>query len=129
MFSTVNSVKEYTNIDVSLELINRAQSIIEIFVGVNEIDVQNPSDFIILDKMTSYQSAYMASNEEIVYTQAAVTTQGQTDAMINFDTRMMSPFIAPLAVFASRGLSWNRSKSFRTGRIFQQPTKIDWKSL
>jgi hypothetical protein len=129
MFTTVNNVKEYTNADVTLDLIKRAQAIIEIFIGVNEIDVEQPSDFIILDKMTAYQSAYMLNNEEVVYSQAAVTTQGQTDAMINFDTRMMSPFIAPLAVFASRGLSWNRSKSFRTGRIFQQPNKIDWKSI
>lgn len=129
MLSTINSVKEYTNADVSLDLIKRAQAIIEIFVGVDEIDVQNPSDFILLDKMTAYQSAYMLTNEEIVYTQAAVTTQGQTDAMINFDVRMMSPFIAPLAVYAARGLSWNRSKSFRTGKIIQNSFRETWKSL
>lgn len=129
MFSTINSVKEYTSFDVSLELIKRAQAIIEIFTGVDEVDVQSPSDFILLDKMTSYQSAYMLTNEEIVFTQAAVTTQGQTDAMVNFDTRMLSPFLAPLAVYAARGLSWNRSKSFRTGKIIQNSFKETWKTI
>jgi len=127
MFSTVNSVKEYTNQDVTLDLIKRAQSVIEIFIGVDEIDIEDPSDLLLLDKITSYQAAYMVENEDIIFKQAALTSQGQTDAAISFDTRMASPFISPLAVMACRGLSFNRSKSFRTGRIFQKPARIDWK--
>lgn len=129
MFSTVNSVKEYTGYDVSLDLIKRAQAIVEIYIGRDEIDIQSPSDFLLLDKITSYQTAYMLENEDIVFKQVALTSQGQTDALINFNSKMDAPFIAPLAVLASKGLTFKRSKSFRTGRIFQLPARLDWKKL
>ena len=125
MFSTINSVKEYTGYDVTLPLIKRAQGVIEIYVGKDEIDVDNPSDLLLLDKITSYQTAYMLENEDIVFKQAALTSQGQTDALINFDVRMLSPFIAPLAVMASKSLSWNNSKSIKTGKIFGWPAHLD----
>ena len=127
MLSTVNSVKEYTGYDVTLPLILRAQAIIEMFVGKDEIDVENPSDFLLLDKMVSYQTAYMLENEDIVFKQAALTSQGQTDALINFNRDMFSPFIAPLAVMAAAGLSFNKSRSYRTGKIFQVSRISDWK--
>jgi lipopolysaccharide export LptBFGC system permease protein LptF len=127
MLSTVSSVKEYTGYDVTLPLILRAQAIIEMFVGKDEIDVENPSDFLLLDKMVSYQTAYMLENEDIVFKQAALTSQGQTDALINFNRDMFSPFIAPLAVMAAAGLSFNKSRSYKTGSIFQKSKYRDWK--
>jgi lipopolysaccharide export LptBFGC system permease protein LptF len=127
MLSTISSVKEYTGYDVTLPLILRAQAIIEMFVGKDEIDVENPSDFLLLDKMVSYQTAYMLENEDIVFKQAALTSQGQTDALINFNREMYSPFIAPLAVLAAAGLSFNKSRSYKTGSIFQKSKYRDWK--
>jgi len=128
MFSTVNSVKEYTNVDVDLDLIKRAQAIVEIFVGKDEIDVENPSDLMILDKMTSYQAAYMIDNEDVVYKQIASLSVGAGDSAQNYNTAMSSPWMAPLAYMASKGLSWNRSKSFRTGKIFQEAPKYLWRN-
>jgi hypothetical protein len=127
MFSTVNSVKEYTNLDVSLDLIKRAQAIVEIYIGRDEIDVLDPADLLLLDKITAYQSAYMIENEEIVFKQIALESAGNGTTLQNYDNNMFSPFIAPLVVLASKGLTWKRSKSFRTGRIFQFPARIDWK--
>ena len=127
MLSTISSVKEYTGYDVTLPLILRAQAIIEMFVGKDEIDVEKPSDFLVLDKMVSYQTAYMLENEDIVFKQAALTSQGQTDALINFNRDMFSPFIAPLAVMAAAGLSFNKSRSYKTGSIFQKSKYRDWK--
>jgi len=129
MFSTVNSVKEYTGYDVTMPLIARAQAIVEIYIGRDEVDIESASDLILLDKITSYQTAYMLENEDVVFKQAALTSQGQTDAIVNFDTRMMSPFMSPLAIIAANGLSWNRSRSYRTGKIFQWPTRMDWRTL
>lgn len=129
MLSTVNSVREYTGYEVNLELIKRAQGIIEIFVGKDEIEIENPADLLLLDKMVSYQAAYMIENEDIVFKQAALTSQGQTDALVNFDTRMLAPFIAPLAVMASNGLSFNRSRSYKTGKIFQFPKITKWRNV
>jgi len=111
MLSTVNSVREYTGYDVTQELINRAQALVEIYVGKDEIDIQLPSDLLLLDKMVAYQSAYMLENEDIVFKQIAAST---------YDSKMSAPFIAPLAVIASNGLSFNKSRSYKTGRIFQR---------
>lgn len=129
MLSTINSVREYTGYEVTLELIKRAQAVIEIFVGKDEIEIENPADLLLLDKMVSYQAAYMLENEDIVFKQAALTSQGQTDSLVNFDTRMLAPFIAPLAVMAAAGLSFNRSRSYSTGKIFQFPKITKWRNV
>lgn len=129
MFTTVNKVLEHTNKTVELNLIKRAQSIIEIYVGRNEIDIENPNDLIVLEKMTAYQAAYMMDNEEMVYSQIAVTSAGSGDSAQNFDSGYSAPFIAPLAVLAARGLSFNRSRSVRTGKIFQWNRKVDWRTI
>lgn len=128
MLSTVNSVKEYTGYEVSLDLIKRAQAIVEIFVGKDEIDVEDPSDLLLLDKMTSYQTAYMLENEEIVYKQIASNSVNTGGSIQNFDTKMIAPYLAPLTVLAAKGLSWNKSKSFKTGRIFQRAAKSIWRN-
>lgn len=129
MLSTINSVREYTGYEATLELIKRAQGIIEIYVGKDEIDIENPADLLLLDKMVSYQTAYMLENEDIVFKQAALTSQGQTDALINFNRDMHSPFIAPLAVLAAKGLSFKKAKSVRTGKIFQFPKITKWRHV
>lgn len=129
MLSTVNSVREYTGYEASLDLIKRAQGIIEIFIGKDEIEIENPADLLLLDKMVAYQTAYMIENEDLVFKQAALTSQGQTDSLVNFDTRMLAPFIAPLAVMASNGLSFNRSRSYKTGKIFQFPKITKWRHV
>ena len=129
MFTTANNVKEYTNLDVTLDLIKRAQSIIEVYIGRDEIDVESPSDLLVLDKMTAYQAAYMFENEEVIYKQVAVTSAGSGDSSQNFDGNYSAPFIAPLAVIAARALSFNRSRSIKTGKIFQWNRKVDWRTL
>lgn len=129
MFTTVNSVKEYTDADVTLDLIKRAQAVIEIFIGKDEIDIDNPSDLLLLDKMTAYQSAYMLDNEGVVYTQIASLTIGSGDGAQPINTQMSSPWIAPLAVMAARGLSFKKPRSIKTGKIFQWPTYIDWRRI
>lgn len=128
MFSTINSVKEYTGYDVTLDLIKRAQGIVEIFIGKDEIDVENPADLLLLDKMTSYQSAYMLENEDMVFKQIASNSVGSGDSTQNYNTTMSAPWISPLAFMASNGLSWNKSRSYKTGRIFQSPSKYNWRS-
>lgn len=127
MFSTVNSVKQYTGLDVTLELIGRAQSIVEIFIGRDEIDVIKPEDLMLLDKMTSYQAAYMLDNEDLVYKQIASQSINIGGSIQNFDPKMSSPWMAPLAVIASNGLSFKKTRTIKTGKIFQWPSKIDWK--
>lgn len=129
MFSTINSVKEYTGYDVDLPLIKRAQAIVESYIGKDEIDIEHPSDLLVLDKMTSYQSAYMLENEDVVFKQIAANSVGNGDSLQNYDTSMYSPFMAPLAVLAAKGLSFNKPRSVRTGKIFQSSPFTPWKKL
>jgi hypothetical protein len=128
MLSTVNSVKEYTGIEASLELIKRAQGIIEIYIGKDEIDIDNPSDLILLDKMTAYQTAYMQENETLVFKQIALNSSSGGDSNVTFDTKLGAPFIAPLAALAAKGLSFNKSRSYRTGKIFQRLHPSSWRN-
>lgn len=129
MFSTENSVKEYTGYDVTLDLIKRAQAVVEIYIGRDEIDIDNPSDLLLLDKITAYQTVYMLDNEDVVYKQVATNTSGSGDTAQNYNTDMSAPFIAPLAVMAAKALTFKRPRSFRTGKIFQLPARVDWKKL
>ncbi|CAB4190991.1 hypothetical protein UFOVP1212_3 [uncultured Caudovirales phage] len=129
MFTTVNNVREYTNKDVTVDLIKRAQSIVEIYVGRSEIDIDRTDDLILLEKMTAYQAAYMLNNEDVIYDQIASMSVGSGDTAQNFDTKMSSPWMAPLAVLAARGLSFNRGRSIKTGKIFQWNRKVDWRTM
>ena len=129
MLSTVNSVKEYTGYDVTLDLIKRAQAVVEIYIGKDEIDIDSPADLLLLDKMVSYQTAYMLENEDLVFKQMASTSSGFNETSIEFDLKMNAPFIAPLAVLAARGLSFKKSRSFSTGKIFQFPKITKWRSI
>lgn len=127
MFSTINSVQEYTGYEVTLDLIKRAQGIVEIFIGKDEIDVENPSDLLLLDKMTAYQAVYMLENEDLVFKQIASPSLNLGGSIQSFDTKMMAPYMAPLAVIAANGLSFNKSRSYKTGRVFQWNTIPKWR--
>lgn len=109
--------------------IKRAQGIVESYIGKDEIDIQNPSDLLLLDKMVSYQAAYMIENEYAIFDQVAVTSQGQTDFLVSFDTSKDSPWIAPLVVIAARGLSFRKPRSIQTGKIFQFPKITKWRNV
>ncbi len=127
MFTTVNRVLELTNETVDLALVKRAQAIVEIYIGKAEIDIENPNDLILLDKITAYQAAYMLGNEDIVYKQIASLSVSTGDSVQNYDTKMNAPWIAPLAVLAAQKLSFKKPRSIKTGKIFQWPTYLDWK--
>ena len=127
MFTTVNRVLELTNETVDLALVKRAQAIVEIYIGKAEIDIENPNDLILLDKITAYQAAYMLGNEDIVYKHIASLSVSTGDSVQNYDTKMNAPWIAPLAVLAAQKLSFKKPRSIKTGKIFQWPTYLDWK--
>jgi hypothetical protein len=129
MFSTVNSVKEYTGYDTTLDLIKRAQAIVEIYVGKDEIEIENVSDLLLLDKITAYQTVYMLENEDMVFKQIAATSVGSAESQQTYNTNMFAPFMAPLAVIAANGLSFRKSKAVRTGRILQRYTTADWRNI
>lgn len=129
MLSTVNSVREYTGYEVTLDLIKRAQAVIEIYIGKDEIDIENPADLLLLDKMVAYQTAYMLENEDLVYKQIATQSLSLSGSTQTFNTNMNAPYIAPLAILAAKGLSFKKSRSFRTGKMFQFPKITKWRNI
>ena len=70
----------------------------------------------------------MLENEDVVFKQIASLSVGFGDSVQNYDTKLSAPFMAPLAVIASRGLSFKKSKGVRTGKIFQKYRTADWRA-
>lgn len=127
MFVTTEGVTELTGKEVTLDLIRRAQGLIESYTGMPEVLVQNTRDIEILRKMTAYQSAYMVENESIVWDQVGVTASGSGESVASFRLDLDAPYISPLAAIAARKLSSFKSRSVHTGRVFQYAPSDKWK--
>ena len=121
MFTSIEQVKAITGYDVTLDEVNQAQAIIEVFIGRVDTDVDDPYDRDILGKATAFQAAYMHNNADRIYEQVAMRSIAQTDGGVTLNTDMLAPFIAPMAYMAARGLSWKRSRSVHTGSIHGGP--------
>lgn len=130
MFISKEQAAALTGYDVSAELLNMSQGIIESYVGRSEAEVDDARDLSNLGKATAYQAAYMRDNPELVFEQMAVNQIGQFGQIMSFrygDT--VSPFIAPLAVISCRNLSWRRARAIKTGRIHGAPVSdVRWET-
>lgn len=118
MFTTTEQVKELTGYEVTQDSIVMAQSIIEAYIGRVEVDIYDPADNVLLGRATAYQAAYMVKNKELVFEQMATVQVMQFGQMVTFGPGGTAPFIAPLAVLATKNLSWRRNRSIKTGSIF-----------
>ncbi len=128
MFTSVQQTKTITNRDVDLALLNRAQSIIETYVGRVEAEVESPNDKALLAKATAYQAVYMQDNEDITFDQVALRTAGQGESVVSFSNEA-APFIAPLAIMACKHLTFKKARSVRTGKIFQREPILKWRNI
>jgi hypothetical protein len=118
MLATTTDVLELTNRNLSQSLINRAQAIVEMYVGKFEDEITNEKDLELIKRAVSYQAAYMDENEDIVFEQIAASTISQNDASTTFKAGdQVSPWIAPLTVMSCKKLSFNSSRSIATGKI------------
>jgi hypothetical protein len=126
MFSSVEQTKAITGYDVTLDLVNQAQAVLEVFLGKVEVEIESAYDLAILGKATAFQAAYMKNNADKVYEQIAIRSVAQSDGGAVMNTEMWAPFIAPLAFLAMRSLSWKRSRSVKTGPVFEGSSRIGW---
>lgn len=126
MFTTVENVKTITGYTVTTEQVYAAQVIIETFCGRVEAEVTTPNDRALLAKATAFQAAYMSQNYQTVFEQVAVTSIAQTDGGTVLDIGMAAPYIAPLAIFAMRNLSWRKSRSIKIGPMYGKTTFPSW---
>lgn len=125
MFITKEQVLTMTGYDVDATLLAQAQSIIEVYVGKVEAEVDDATDLALLGKATAYQAAYMKNDGARVFEQAAVTQIGQFGQLVSFNSATDAPFIAPLAAISCRRLTWRRSRSVRTGSWFGGAPVLD----
>lgn len=129
MFTTVENVKTQTGYDVTTEQLYMAQNIIETFCGRVEAEVTLPNDKALLAKATAFQAAYISVNYETVFEQVAVTYIGQTGGGgTSLDIGMASPFIAPLAIFSMRNLSWRKSRTIGIAPMYGKPKFRSWET-
>jgi hypothetical protein len=126
MFTSVEQTKALTGYDVTLDLVNQAQGILEAFMGKVEAEVESAYDKAILARATAYQAAYMSTNADKVYEQIAIRSVAQSDGGAVMNTEMWAPFVAPMAFIAMRSLSWKRSRSVKTGPVFEGSSRIGW---
>jgi hypothetical protein len=117
MFTTIDDVQNLTGYTVTLDTIRQAQGIIESYVGRAEIEVLDVNDIETMRRAVAYQSAYMKDHYDRVFEQVGVKQIAQSDGMITVDYEKGSPFIAPLAAFALRNLSWRGVRSVHTGPV------------
>lgn len=127
MFCTITDVKNITGYDVLAPIITQAQALIETYVGRSEADIDSPRDVELLGKATAYQAAYMRDNFERTYQQVAVSQIIQNNNVITFKAGdETSPWLAPLAKLACRGLSWRKSRAVQVGKTLPPKSPLSW---
>lgn len=130
MLATTTDVKTITGKVVSAQQVQRAQYVIEAYLGKLEADITNTRDIELAKRAVAYQSAYMEGNEDLVFEQMAVSTTGQNDAYTTFKNGdSLSPFIAPLAIMVCQKLTFFRSRSVKTGKLENPITIADWTTV
>ena len=125
MFVTVEETKRLTGYDVTLQTVTQAQTMIEVWIGRTEVDINNASDLALLEKAAAFQAAYIHANPEIAFEQVALESLREGETTTVFDTDNFSPFMSPWAVRACGRLSWARARSIRTGPMFDGPAGAD----
>lgn len=121
MFTTVEQVAEFTGKAVDAPTVWRAQTMIELFVGRSEAEIDNANDELLLGRAVAFQAAYMVDNPEVAFDQIAVKSVGMGDYVVTMNTEWFAPFLSPWAVLACRSLSWTGTRSVHTGPVFDTP--------
>lgn len=121
MYATADDVYAITGYTVDPSMIKMAQTIIEIYTGRVEADIVGGRDRSLLGRATAFQAAYMNDSTDMIFEQVAGATVGQNDSLVQFRAGdNHSPFVSPLAALACKHLSWKKSRSIHTGRIFDR---------
>jgi len=121
MFTTIEQVQEITGYDVDQQVILLAQTMIEVLVGRNEGEVENPHDLEQLARATALQAAYIGDSKSLLLEQAPLKSIVANESTTVFDTEAFAPFYSMYAVLVCRKLSWMGSRSVHTGTILGRP--------
>lgn len=128
MFTTPEYVQAVTGYTVTVEQVTMAQGLVETLIGRVEAVVTDANDRAILGNAVAYQAAYMRDNPKVVFEQAAVKAVRTGESTVSFDVDQGAPWYAPLAVEACKRLSWRKSRSVRTGPMFNRTRLSSWET-
>jgi hypothetical protein len=120
MFTTVQEVRLLTGRNVLNDIVIIAQSLVETYIGRVELEITNPTDRALLAKAVAYQAAYIQENPGVMFDQAATRFITTGASSVSFDTALFAPFLSPWTARACKQLSWNGSRSVRTGKSVQR---------
>lgn len=127
MFTTTERVRELTGYEVSQEIVNQAQALVEIYVGKVEAEIDDARDKRLLSHATAYQAAYMRDNYETIFEQISVAQQAVAGSVMTFRSGdRASPYISGPTQLACERLSWRRGRSISVGKVFGRRTGYDW---
>ena len=127
MFCSAADVKRLTGYTVTPEIVIQAQTILEVYVGRTEDEIEGAHDLSLMGRAAAFQAAYMSDSTDMIYEQIAAAQIGQNDSVTTFRAGDdSSPWVAPLARMACKNLSWKKSRSIHTGRIFQKIRNVRW---
>jgi len=119
MFVSREEIEERTGIAVSGQTLKLAQLMIEAWVGREEAEVNNASDFATLGRAVTFQAVYLSDeNATEMLQQAAVKSMTYGETTTTFDSAMFAPYMSPWAIRTCKRLSWSGSKSINTGAVF-----------
>lgn len=129
MYVLPDKVEELTGIGVTRGDCMIAQAVIEAVTGKVEERVESAQDFELLTRATAYQSVYIAENRDTVFKQVRLRMLRENDYQVSFPQESMSPFIAPLAEFALRNLSWLRTRSISIAPNQPRRSRVAWEKI
>jgi hypothetical protein len=124
MFITEREILTQTGFTVARTNVNMAQMMVETYTGRVEEDISDGTDKALMAQAVMYQAIYMEERPGDVLHQAEVHQIVQGDTSTKFNVEKFSPFMSPWSIKACERLSWNKSRSIKTGKVLQN-TKFD----
>jgi hypothetical protein len=126
MFISKEEVEAKTGVEVDAQLLALAQTMIEAYIGKDEVQVESAEDMAILANATAFQAVYIKENPAAVMGQAALKTITDNTSTTTFLYEEMSPFMSPWAVRVCKRLSWTGSRSIHTGPMHDRVRPLGW---
>jgi hypothetical protein len=122
-WATTTDVLDMTGVTVTAAQVLQAQTLIELFSGVDESYKISGRDVRHLRMAVAYQAAWMKGQIDVT-TRTDVSTVTQDEMSFTY-ANTDAPVVAPLARAALKRLSWKTSRSVMVQRLIDTATTLD----
>jgi len=118
MLVTPNEIIDRVGYEVTNDVVQAAQMMVEAYVGRVEEDVTEASDRAVMATAITFQAIYIKENKDDAFMQVALKGMTLGETRSDFVWEKFSPFMSPWAAKSCERLSWMRSRSISTGPVF-----------